>query len=133
MSHIDEGELTAFADGAYAPDSAEARAFTAHLATCENCRNRLADAQQLSARAGEVLSYASPVNVTVPPFETLDAPRTKRGFAIPLTWAASIILAIGLGWYAHGGVQPSPQLAEAPTRTRRATTTPVVSTKPAVD
>ena len=41
MSHVDDGELTAYADGAYPAHDPEALRIGAHLSTCENCRARL--------------------------------------------------------------------------------------------
>ena len=101
MSHIDEGELTAYADGAYAPEDADAQRIAVHIAECANCRNRLAEAQRLSGRASEILAVAAPANVEAPPFEDIAAsvPRQSRRRVIPLTWAASIVLAAGLGWF----------------------------------
>ena len=113
MSHIDEGELTAYADGAYAPDTPDAQRIALHLAACENCRNRLTDAQQLSARAGEVLSYASPEAVVVPAFESLQPRRTRR--VIPLAWAATVVMAVGLGWLARAELGESPTVVSLPT------------------
>jgi hypothetical protein len=101
MSHIDEGELTAYADGAYAPEDADAQRIAMHIAECANCRNRVAEAQRLSGRASEILAVATPVSMDAPPFEHIAAsaaPRARRRF-IPMTWAASIVLAAGLGWF----------------------------------
>ena len=101
MSHIDEGELTAYADGAYAPEDADAQRIAMHIAECANCRNRLVEAQRLSGRASEILAVATPASMDAPPFEHIAAsvaPRARRRF-IPMTWAASIVLAAGLGWF----------------------------------
>lgn len=103
MSHIDEGELTAYADGAWAPAAPEAQRIAQHLAACENCRNRLAQAQELTQRAGEILAFASPVGISQPDFATLTdvASKRRRVIAVPLSWAASIVLAAGIGWFTH--------------------------------
>lgn len=103
MSHIDEGELTAYADGAWAPEDAEAIRIAAHLDECANCRNRLAQEQALSGRASEILAIAAPVMTGAPTFEEVAARVTPRTHthrrALPLSWAASVILAVGLGWF----------------------------------
>ena len=134
MSHIDEGELTAYADGAYSPDDEQAKRITAHLSTCENCRNRLLQAQQLNARASEILSVATPVNIAMPPL-----PRVRRNFWIPTAWAASIVLALGLGYWAHetpvqvpvnAPAAPTPAVAVAPPENKPAPKVETV-TKPA--
>jgi hypothetical protein len=82
-----------------------------------NCRNRLASEQALSARAAEVLAVAAPANVTAPRFEAIRAQAGRRATrGLPLTWAASIILALGLGWFGHGWLQQPPaRMAEART------------------
>jgi len=121
MSHIDEGELTAYADGAYASDDAQGQRIRAHLAECVNCRNRLQGALDLSARAGEVLSYAAPAAVSAPPFEEIRAAaqtRPHRRVLVPTAWAASVIMALGLGWLAHDYSIPerTPQVASGPSR-----------------
>lgn len=108
MSHVDEGELTAYADGAYAPGAADAQRIEAHLAVCENCRNRLAQAQALAGRAREILAFASPTVAPMPSFAELSdrsvqpARERKR---MPLAWAATVILAVGLGWFGRGELQ----------------------------
>jgi len=114
MSHVDDGELTAYADGAYAPESADAQRIAAHVAVCANCRNRLAEARALSGRASEILAAAAPVDIAMPDFADVRAAAAAvrhRRNAIPLTWAATVILALGLGWFGRGAVyqprQPS--------------------------
>lgn len=113
MSHVDDGELTAYADGAYPANDPVALRIGAHLSTCENCRTRLEQAHALRDRAAEVLGYATPARVQAPPaFESLEAqlatpaPRPRR--TIPLAWAASIIMALGLGWFGRGFWQYPP-------------------------
>lgn len=111
MSHIDEGELTAYGDGAFTPGDADAQRIEAHLATCANCRNRLAQSQSLTARASDILAHAVPANVEVPAFETLQV-TPKRNAWLPLTWAASLVLMLGTGWFM--GRYFGMQTAEAP-------------------
>ncbi len=110
MSHIAEGELTAHADGAYAPDDAAGRRIADHLGQCANCRNRLAQAQALSGRAGEILATAAPQAVRAHDFNEVRAaaalPR-RRIPAIPLTWAATVLLALGLGWFGRDLLVPA--------------------------
>lgn len=117
MSHVDEGELTAYADGAYRVDDPVALRIGEHLSTCDNCRTRLELAHALRDRAQAILSYATPARVTAPAFETLEAqiappPRKPHG-GFPLAWAASILLALGLGWFGRGFWQNPPALRDA--------------------
>lgn len=109
MSHVDEGELTAYADAAYASEDPDAQRIAAHLAECANCRNRLAQAQALSLRASQVLAVAAPLTVLTPPFDDIarvTSARRRRFPAIPLTWAATVILALGIGWFGRASVTP---------------------------
>lgn len=102
MSHVDEGELTAYADGAYTPGEPDAERIALHLTECVNCRNRLAQAQALGGRAAEILAVAAPASFAVPSFDELRAaakPQRRTMRAIPMTWAASVLLAVGLGWF----------------------------------
>lgn len=109
MSHVDEGELTAYADGAYAPADPVAQRIASHLAECANCRNRLAQAQALSMRASEVLAVAAPLDLHTPSFVDIarvSSTRRRRFPAIPLTWAATVVLALGIGWFGRASVTP---------------------------
>jgi len=114
MSHLPDGELTAYADGAYAPADADAHRIAAHLALCPDCRNRLEQAHALSARASEILAVAAPAFVETPPFDQIRARATARRArsTFPLTWAATVILALGIGWFGRGALR-DPQLERA--------------------
>ena len=120
MSHVDDGELTAYADGAYPAHDPEALRIGAHLSTCENCRARLELAHALRDRAAEVLGYAAPTRVQMPAFESLEArlapPARRPRRTIPLAWAASIIMALGLGWFGRGFWQNPPEMREMAVR-----------------
>ncbi|MEX0894088.1 MAG: hypothetical protein WEB88_18100, partial [Gemmatimonadota bacterium] len=144
MSHVDDGTLHAFLDGALPHGEAVTLAVEAHLALCADCRARLERERALKGRAGEVLGAASPSAVDMPPFEeilarhasqaTTPTPATRAGgrvrgparSPVPLAWAASVMLALGAGWMAHalsdaGGVPPAQRATEsAPTADVRA-------------
>ncbi|HEY0672706.1 MAG TPA: hypothetical protein VGD27_10580 [Longimicrobiales bacterium] len=113
MSHVDDGELTAYADGAYPVDDPVALRISAHLSTCANCRTRLEQNEDLRARAALILSYAAPASLQAPSFESLQAQvdnqRSRVPRTIPLAWAATIILALGIGWFGRGAWQGVPQ------------------------
>ncbi len=116
MSHVDDGELTAYADGAYPVDDPDALRISAHLSTCANCRTRLEQNQELRDRATTILSYAAPASVQAPAFESLQAqvaPAVTRRMPrlTSLAWAATIVLALGIGWFGRGAFQDMP-LAE---------------------
>ncbi len=110
MSHVDEGALHAYLDGAldeYPP--AEARRIREHVETCAVCGERLAEEREVRDEAHAILGQAAP-EVTVPTFEELRAyvraqqPRTKLSVRVyRLSWAASVVLALGTGWMLRGG------------------------------
>jgi hypothetical protein len=102
MSHVDEGMLHAYLDGELA--AAERSALEAHVAQCEACRARVNEERALVERASTLLRAVRPLEHPVPPFEQIRrAPkrspwRVRTSFA----WAASIVLAVGLGYYIAG-------------------------------
>lgn len=121
MSHVADGELHAWLDGALGHESPEeAGRVAAHLKGCGDCRARLEEARELRERAGEILGGAAPAPGGLPPFEELEARAAARGDADEapggpgrglrrpsvgplraLAWAASLLLGVGLGWTAR--------------------------------
>ena len=109
MSHIAEGELHAWLDGALdrlgEGRGAEVRE---HLRSCASCREALVAEEAMRARAAEVLALAAPRPREVPPFEAL-LRRARAGGPPPravsrrarVGWAASVVLALGAGWMAR--------------------------------
>ena len=73
MSHVVDGELTAYADGAYPGNDPDALRISAHLSACDNCRTRLEQAHALRDRTAEILGFATPAVRTAPSFEALEA------------------------------------------------------------
>ncbi|MBR9989829.1 MAG: zf-HC2 domain-containing protein [Gemmatimonadetes bacterium] len=106
MSHVDDGILHAYLDGALdaladageLPDGATAADVLAHLRACADCRSRLEAERAVREAAGVVLGDASLSHIDVPPFAAIESrPRPRRW--VPLSWAASILLAMGAGWW----------------------------------
>jgi len=99
MSHVDEGTLHAYLDGEL--PSAERTALEAHLTDCASCRANLTEERALREQATAVLGSARPAERPAPPLEQLRREpkrspwRVRRSFA----WAASITVALGLGYY----------------------------------
>ncbi|HEX6589313.1 MAG TPA: hypothetical protein VF039_09835 [Longimicrobiales bacterium] len=125
MSHVDEGILHALLDGALAAAApAEAERVELHLAACADCRARLNEAARLRDEAGALLASAQPRSAAMPPFDeirararalaagddALAAPAHRRRAAFLATpfngfaWAATVVLAVGLGWLLHDTV-----------------------------
>ena len=99
MSHVDEGALHAYLDGALPPD--ERSQVETHLAGCTECQERLAEAQALIARADALLGLALPEKRAAPPLHELRRPLWWR-VRWPVAWAASIMLAVSVGWMLRG-------------------------------
>ena len=126
MSHIDEGQLHAWLDGALGPlTGPEGAAVAHHLATCDECRSRLEQASEVRESARSVLASADRALPEAPPFADLvaqarsgrldaegapgpqpvhvvsDSARRRTGRRISrvgLAWAASIAVVVGAGW-----------------------------------
>lgn len=113
MSHVEEGLLHAWLDGALDDeDRATGEAIERHLAVCAECRERLDEALQLRDEVAEILAATTPPGIEeAPPFEELVAraewlaratsPRRDKRLFFPLAWAATLVLALGAGWWAH--------------------------------
>ena len=108
MLHVDEGTLHSYLDGELSAD--ERAAVETHLSQCATCRASLAEERALRERASAVLGAARPVERPAPPFEQLrrEAKRSPWRVRRSIAWAASIVLAIGLG-YSLRGREASPE------------------------
>lgn len=120
MSHIDEGELHAYLDGALDEYPAgDAVRIREHLDSCAECVERLELERAIRMEAHAILGLAAP-EVELPSFEELRAyvERTRpKGRAISvyayrMRLAASVVLALGTGWMLRGGL-PGAQAPEA--------------------
>ncbi len=103
MSHMDEGTLHAYLDGAVdAP--AERGRIEDHLRLCADCSALLHAARRDRDEAREVLALLDPGEVRVSDFEAMVRPIGGGGGPVagrarlPLAWAASLVLAVGGGW-----------------------------------
>jgi hypothetical protein len=119
MSHVDEGTLHAYLDGELPP--VERERVDTHLKGCPACQARLAEERALIERASRLLGMATPPERTMPPLEQLRQPRLTWRLRRPLAWAATVILAVGLGWYVRGSFATrATSTATAEQDTRRA-------------
>src|SRR5436190_6695451 len=110
MSHVDDGTLHAYLDGELSP--AEVQGVEAHLAQCPACRGRLDEGRAPITRAGELLALAAPPDRELPPFRAGDLkPPTRLWWKVrlPLAWAATLVLALGIGTYLGSGVEQRQQ------------------------
>ena len=108
MSHMDDGRLHALLDEELTPE--ETGQLRAHLAACAECRERLDVAREVRTRAHAILRLADPPPVEMPDFATLRARGVRsapaatgswRQRSLLLPWAASLLVAVGAGWFAQ--------------------------------
>jgi len=129
MSHVDEGTLHAYIDGELPP--AEAQAVAEHLAHCAVCRARVEEERALIARADQVLARAQPPERDLPAFRAGAGQRPVprwRHVRVPLTWAATVVLALAMGIYV-GSVGTGRPIAPGPA----ASPMPLASAAPVAD
>lgn len=101
MSHLDEGQLTCLLDDELTAD--ERRAAEAHLGDCADCRRLY---EEIRAFAGEADALVGAVELprapaALPSRTAAPASGAPGGRPFPwrsLAWAATVILAIGLGY-----------------------------------
>jgi hypothetical protein len=107
MSHIDEGALHAYLDGA--------------LDSCDECALRLEEERAIREEAESILAPSAPV-VQMPPLEELRVAAKRRTEASRVRgmsrvtrwgWAASVVLALGSGWMLRGAI---PGMISRPTQ-----------------
>jgi hypothetical protein len=123
MRHLDDGQIAELIDeaGRQAGGPAD-RSVELHLAECAACRERVEEGRQIAERARAILATAVPpvsAAAPMPPFEEVVHRAGRAGrrgvFRLrPLAWAATVVLAAGLGWFARGELV-SPGRAAAPT------------------
>lgn len=111
MSHVSEGALHAYLDGALDEyPAAEARRVREHLESCAACAGRLEEERKIRQDATAMLALAVP-NVELPSFEELrayvkamPAPPSRASVRLRnMGWAASVVLALGAGWMVREG------------------------------
>ena len=117
MPHVDEGTLHAYLDGELPP--ADRKTVETHLAECTSCRATLAEARALLERASALLGSVRPAVRPAPPFDQLRPRASQRArwhIRTPVAWAASIVLAVALGYYLRepgtAGVPGAPAAAQ---------------------
>ena len=100
MQHAEEGTLHSYLDGELAP--AEVIELERHLSVCAPCRAKLTEAKSFLGLADELI----PLLDTVPAGTKTPAtaPKLRRGWPVRpalLAWAASVVLAGGVGYAWH--------------------------------
>lgn len=101
MSHVDEGTLHAYLDGELPPS--ERSDVDAHLAQCVACTALLGEERALLERATALLGSSRPIERPAPPFQEVRRAQRRPWYARrTFAWAASLVLAVGLGYYLRG-------------------------------
>ncbi len=120
MQHIDDGLLNAYLDNALDAYPAEdARWVEEHLPTCDECERRLEEHRVVRTAAHGLFEDTAPSGFELASLDDLRArataaeagvedapprqarPRSAPGVFVQLSWAASIIVALGAGWVAR--------------------------------
>jgi hypothetical protein len=129
MSHVDEGRLHAYLDAIERPadgqsdDGGDRAVIESHLAQCAECRALLAEARQVRERSASLLAVAAPAPAPQPSFADVlaRAGRTEQRRRLTrisrltaLGWAATLVLAVGIGWIARGAIGIGPQGGRPP-------------------
>jgi len=123
-SHLDDGTIQELLDGEV--PSTALPPLQAHLAGCAECRARLELARAMMAESDDLIEL---LDEPAPPVQAAPvALPARRAAARPwvrqLAWAASVVVAVGAGWYARGDVE---RVLPAPIAVPVTTTEAVVS------
>jgi hypothetical protein len=109
MQHLDEGLLQAWLDHPRSGlEPSEVAEIESHLASCEACARELAALRGDSREAHALLAGGLDRTVPRPPFEDVvrrarghDEVRRARRRLNRLAWAASLVVALGVGWWSN--------------------------------
>jgi hypothetical protein len=114
MSHLDEGQLAALLDDELTPE--QKRAVEMHLGECTECRALWEEIRSLAGEADRLIG-----TVEVPPASQARPPLAGRSPSpvvsrpLPyrtLAWAASVLLAVGLGYSLRSVSRVAPGAAD---------------------
>ena len=95
MSHLDEGMIHALLDGEI--PSAELPPIQAHLGACAECRARLAEEQDLLEASDRLIEMIE-VPEAASPVASKRSLSPSRAWPRNLAWAATLVLAAGIGY-----------------------------------
>lgn len=128
MSHIDDAKVEAYLDGAYEALTLEDLAeIERRIEDDPAFAARVAEARAVRDQAAAILSMASPEDVDLPSFQELQR-RAARGSGngegrrrwlglppvVGLSWAATVVLALGVGWSVGQGAGSPGSAVQAP-------------------
>lgn len=116
MQHMDEGLLQAWLDGPRGGlPEADRSAVEEHLAHCRQCRARLQALEDMSDEVTSLLAHAEGAeDDQIPALDTVMARGRKLErsirrprWRVATGWAASVVVALGLGWLANEMRRPA--------------------------
>jgi hypothetical protein len=130
MQHMDEGQLQAWLDRPRSGLTDEERDVIArHLEACPACRARVEELEEATHRLDVLMAPAELPDDQVPAFDEVVARaralRTERRRRRPWLaggWAASVVLAIGVGWLGNDMIRRGDVPVAPPARTASAGT-----------
>jgi len=96
VRHADEGTLHSYLDGELTP--AEVTELERHLSICAPCRAQLAEARSFMTEADGLVVALDVPHAPTKPFVAPMAPPRWRPRLTTLAWAATIVIAVGLGY-----------------------------------
>ena len=97
MSHPDDGTIQALLDGEL--DAAERTRVETHIGTCSPCAARVAEARTFQLEADRLVEVLA---VPSSPVEARRMSPARRTVVRTLAWAASILLAVAVGYWGRG-------------------------------
>ena len=125
MQHLDDGLIQEIIDGEI--PSRDLVPLQAHLAGCDACRHRLDVARMAATEADELLLMLDEAEPAAAVADPVVLPIRRNHWSRNLAWAASLVLAVGLGYASRdvlNPIVPTPSAVQEATRdTRRAPNT----------
>lgn len=121
MQHLDDGRLQEWVDRARSGLTPEEQnAIQRHLAECEDCAGRVASLAELERHTRSLLSSGMPVD-ELPDFagvsrraRSLANGHRRRRLMRRGAWAASVVIALGVGWAANEMARTGPLASSDP-------------------
>jgi anti-sigma factor RsiW len=104
MQHLDDGLIQELIDGEI--PSQDLGPVQSHLAACEPCRTRLEAARMNAGEADELLLMLDEVDAAPPVSEPAVVPIARPHWSRNLAWAASLVLAAGIGFASRDVLNP---------------------------
>lgn len=138
MSHPDDGTIESLLDGEL--DAAERARVETHVASCSACAARVTEARAFQSEADRLVEVLAVPSLPARARETSPGRRT---LVRTLAWAASILLAVAVGYWGRGaepgkavvlqeGERPAVGRAAAPPATATTAQAPTETARPAV-